>query len=999
MTRRVCRLVFAAILPLTCLSMLNPAYGADSNAVDNGKGYRWTWKTPGNMGGWTCGNAASCKAVGGRLKIKTKRDFRLISPPVKIDATTCQYLVFRLKSNTSDRGEMFFNYDHGGKKGRDYISLGIRGDGRFHNYLIRIANRGNWRGKVTKLRFDPVNKANAKIEIEYLQITDKPDPKIFYLNSRPAKILEKTRFYIRRVILSEPLVVKNEADFFSALDLHRPGMEAVKKAVGASDWTAAKKALLAYMRNRKSPRFVVDRRKKDEIIALVKKKFPRQLEKLKKSSATADNLCRHDFSLGGFRRNFKGKVEWDCAKTGMPFVFNCPLVRMRYLNTLGQAWWMTGDKKYAQCARELVQSHIESCPMPPQMMRTWSPIPNKPLPGCFPGNSWGQSLEVAERMGAWVAFHEYFIDSDVMTPEFHYRFLSSLLEHGRYMYEIERLGYIGGNWPIVECNGLARVVIMFPEFRESALWWKQVKNLFAMQIKKSVLPDGVQTERTSGYHGWCMDKFRDILLLGRKNGVTMPKNFAGTVGKMELYIQSITYPGRQAGFPALGDGPNVRWWTERSRKQTDPKKKKDTGNYRLLWKLGLDAYAKWEKRQTDIPSYNSTELPYAGLFVMRNGWRVDDKFLLFDCVPIKSDKAANIIGAGGHWHASALNVDIYAYGRALIVDPGSRSYSHPGHQDYVRRAHAHNIIEMTSDDNRNNPKLKRWMRSPDFDLAEGKVRTKYARISRRVLFVKPDYWIIEDRVGIGNARPMRARGYWHLNSRSVVVDGKGVKLSTKGNGPVRMRWMGGKGQDLSFHTNDAGIGNILVIPDMMDKYVSLTMIADTPCGGHVACYQQDPNPPTINNLRYTTLLYPFKGAKRPAVSFKSGVVKIGDNRVDTYFRKGKQTDGNCALISRLNGKIERILLSGGSNVKGVVRLDGKAAFLIITRKGKSIDVELIGAVKVNRIELPGFDGIKRATVNGKPGTLSEDKGILFVSGSFEKIKPDPKNTKLFWIIR
>ncbi|MCD4823902.1 MAG: hypothetical protein K8S55_04800, partial [Phycisphaerae bacterium] len=258
---------------------------------------------------------------------------------------------------------MFFDYNHDGKKGMDYTGFRIRGDNRFHNYLVRMANRGNWRGRVTKLRFDVVDKPGAKIEIEYLKVTDKPDPKIFYLNSRPAKIQEKTRFYIRRIILSEPLLVKNEVDFFTAFDLDRPGMEALKKAVSRKDWPAAKTELLAYMRNRKSPHFMIDRRKKNDVVAHVKKKFPQEIKNIFK---TADKLCLRNFGDTAYACDPKGKLEWDCKKSGRPFVVNCPVVRMRYLAKLGQAWWLTGDKKYAKRACELVRSHIDSCPMPPQ---------------------------------------------------------------------------------------------------------------------------------------------------------------------------------------------------------------------------------------------------------------------------------------------------------------------------------------------------------------------------------------------------------------------------------------------------------------------------------------------------------------------------------------------------------------------------------------------------------------------------------------------------------
>lgn len=776
------------------------------------------------------------------------------------------------------------------------------------------------------------------------------------------------------------LRIKSEAGFFAALDLNRHGMEAVKKAVATGDWPGAKKTLLAYMRSRKTPRFVVDHWRKDEILTFVRSRFKGDISK------TISKANRMVGSNSDWRKTHrvKGKIVWNRLRTGSVWPSGCMLNRMGDLNILGRAWWLTDDRKYATYARKLFESWIDSCPMPPEVRRSWHKL-KKPTDMCVIGNPWGQSLEVAERMGHWVAFNEYFINSPEITPEFYYRFQVNLLEHARYIYILEQQGFCGGNWPIVECGNLARVAIMFPEFKESSAWWKLLKKLLSMQVKKTILPDGVQKERCTRYHDWCYEKYRDVFLLARFNGVGLPDGFAGTVKKMGEYFEKISYPGRK-DCPALGDAQGVKWWTSRDKNRDRKKAKEETLEF--FCQLGIDAYKEREKQRTSTPAYNSTELPYAGLFVMRSGWTPQDKFLLFDCVPPSS--------AGGHWHNSALNVDLYAFGRPLIVDSGGAGYSSPSHMSYARRVRAHNIIEIASGENRRDPKLKRWLRSPGFDFAEGNVTAIWWNsMTRRVLFVKPDYWIIDDDVTAPHRHPTTANAYWHLNSRSVMVGEKQVDLSARGDGPVRHRWMGGKGKDLSFHTNDPGIGNILVIPDVPERYVSLTLIADVPTGGHVACYRQDPRPPKKTRLRFSTLMYPFKGTERPKVSFTDGVVKIGKDRVDTYLRKGKQTDGNCALVSRRSGKIERVLLVGGSRVKGVVRLDGKADFLVITRSGDALDVKLIAAAKIKQIELKSFTGIKRVTVNGKSGTL----GGGIITGPFKKIKPDRNNTRLFWIIR
>ena len=787
---------------------------------------------------------------------------------------------------------------------------------------------------------------------------------------------------------SSVIRINNEEQFFNALNLDLPGMEGVKAVVTAKDWPAAKKALLEYMRNRTQPRYIVDRHEREKYVEKVKKEF--SAAEINGLLEKANLICEHDFTLEGCRRKFDGPVIWDMIKSGAPFAYNCWLNRMLYLNDLGQAYWLTGDNKYAKGACELVSSWINSCPMPSEIKRLWEYDKNPPSDMCRMSNPWGQTLEVAQRLNSWTAFNEYFVDSPDVTSEFYYRFLVSLLEQTRYMYFIENLGFCGGNWPIVECGGLAQAAIMFPEFKESPKWLAKVMQLTKMQMHVTIFPDGVQVERSPGYHTWCYEQFNNLRLLGTLNNIELPEGFAKTVrGMYEYRHYKIAYPDK-SGQPGMADGSGALWGKNIAKGSLNSQGLKN------LWKLGIAEYDALKKSEKSTLPYTSTELTSAGFYVMRSGWGDKDRFLLFDCATPST--------SGGHWHNSALNVDIYAFGRPLIVDTGSFGYSVYSHLDYVSRVRAHNIIEFHSEENRQDPKLIRWLRSKDFCLAEGEVEgPNEASMTRRVLFVGGDYWIVDDTAALSLLlrMPVITRAYWHLNSDSVVVDGQQVHLVKEGKGAQKLSWSGEDGQDLSFYTNDSDTGNILVAPDSALKYSALTMDSDTPCPGYVACYKQISAPPTKLVLQYTTLLYPFEGTKRPDASFKDGVVKIGQNREGLYMRKGEKTDGDCAFVGKEDGAINRILLVTGSRISNAVQLDVPADFMIVTRQGESLDIQLMESLskKVNRIELAGFQGVSKVMVNGKSCKVSETDGKLVIVGPFEKIVPNPDNPDLFWIVK
>jgi len=118
-------------------------------------------------------------------------------------------------------------------------------------------------------------------------------------------------------------------------------------------------------------------------------------------------------------------------------------------------------------------------------------------------------------------------------------------------------------------------------------------------------------------------------------------------------------------------------------------------------------------------------------------------------------------------------------------------------------------------------------------------------------------------------------------------------------------------------------------------------------------------------------------------------------------RKGEKTDGDCAFVGKEDGAINRILLVTGSRISNAVQLDVPADFMIVTRQGESLDIQLMESLskKVNRIELAGFQGVSKVMVNGKSCKVSETDGKLVIVGPFEKIVPNPDNPDLFWIVK
>jgi hypothetical protein len=173
----------------------------------------------------------------------------------------------------------------------------------------------------------------------------------------------------------------------------------------------------------------------------------------------------------------------------------------------------------------------------------------------------------------------------------------------------------------------------------------------------------------------------------------------------------------------------------------------------LLGPTGCDAFDALEPAP---PQWLPSRLfQVGGCAVMQGGWERDAHQLLLDAGPLGCRVS------GGHGHADLLSIQCSVFGRPQLVDPGTYCYTaHLNWRDHFRGSAAHNtvVIDRKSQAVSNGPfswrrrpqaQLRRWISSPSFDYAEAD-HDAYRRLPdpvrhrRRVLFVKPRYWVVVD---------------------------------------------------------------------------------------------------------------------------------------------------------------------------------------------------------------------------------------------------------------
>ena len=176
-------------------------------------------------------------------------------------------------------------------------------------------------------------------------------------------------------------------------------------------------------------------------------------------------------------------------------------------------------------------------------------------------------------------------------------------------------------------------------------------------------------------------------------------------------------------------------------------------------------YIGTDGNQGTRPADTSVGFNDAGLYVMRSSWTKDARYLLFNAGPY----------GGPHGHEDKLSIEVFAFGQPFIVDSGSYTYEKADpFRTYFVGSEGHNTVLVDGQSQVRrwrkgslNPKPARgndatWISEPDFDYVSATYDDGYSSFSfdkpddaqvirdvihtRRILFVRPDYWVIVDQL-------------------------------------------------------------------------------------------------------------------------------------------------------------------------------------------------------------------------------------------------------------
>jgi Heparinase II/III-like protein/Heparinase II/III N-terminus len=438
------------------------------------------------------------------------------------------------------------------------------------------------------------------------------------------------------------------------------------------------------------------------------------------------------------------------------------LNRHSHFVTLGQAYWLTNDSRFAAGFRDQVSDWIDANPV-------------------GMGINWASSLEVAFRSISWLWATQMLVDSGEVTPDFFSRLLKSLIEHGRHI-ETYLSYYFSPNTHLTgEALGLFYLGAALPEMTRADGWRDLGLRILLEQARKQVRADGVYFEQSSYYHRYTTDFYTHLFALTRANDVKLDRASETTIWqKLEALLGHLMWITRPDGTsPLFGDDDGGRLIKLTSRAANDFRDTLAIGSAvlnrgdwkyvagdapaEMLWLIGPEGVESYDQMRAEPPCGISKGFKSSGYFVMRDGWRRNSSFALIDCGPHGAEAGC------GHAHADALSIEFASRGVTWIVDPGTYVYAaDPKTRDEFRSTAAHNTVTVDDQSQSASSTPFSWRTAAECRLHgfiergdaiffqgshDGYERLKDpVKHTRSVLFIKPnphagipEYLIVRDR--------------------------------------------------------------------------------------------------------------------------------------------------------------------------------------------------------------------------------------------------------------
>ncbi|MGI6705193.1 MAG: alginate lyase family protein [Clostridia bacterium] len=414
---------------------------------------------------------------------------------------------------------------------------------------------------------------------------------------------------------------------------------------------------------------------------------------------------------------------------------------------LAKAYYVTGDKKYLDGLKERFYDWIHKNPV-------------------NMGIHYISSMELAIRLQSWLWCY-YLTDEE--DTGFQRDLLTAIRHHCLHIRRNLSLFSSANNHLIVETASLCIASILLPQLLQDLSLFKKSMDILRREVIRQTFSDGVNKEQAFHYQAFVMESLFLFMLAAKRNGIPIPQEIYDVLERMCEFIRNCM--DREGHIPNVGDSDDGHVLNIIGREfngylsllnlaevffdRVDFAVLPNHFDEQALWLLGED----YRKSSGHIALLPSRVYKEGGYSVLRYNDEDRERLLLFDHGPLSLGTLA------AHGHADALSICLHVDGKPVFIDPGTYIYNiRKEWRNFFRRTANHNTVCIDGRDQSQMLGPFIWGRKAVCKLIDYRLDQQIETVCgqhngykplihcRRVTFIKPDIFIVEDRFlkAVGN---------------------------------------------------------------------------------------------------------------------------------------------------------------------------------------------------------------------------------------------------------
>jgi len=448
--------------------------------------------------------------------------------------------------------------------------------------------------------------------------------------------------------------------------------------------------------------------------------------------------------------SFQGSIEWDYIREG-DAEWTYMLNRMSYMRDLGQAYWLTGEERFAKAYIRLLKDWCANNSISRDEMA------DSEHRGYHVNSRW-RRIDASIRFGNWLKGYVCVATSAAWLAE-RVELERLLIEqaelHGEFLHMAYTAFDVQSNWGFISANGLYQIALMYPALEKAEEWKRDALDRMEEMADAQFLADGFHGEQSPQYHHEVLHHLLETVWLGERNSEPPRERLYAVLHAMFDASLAIVKPNRRQPMLSDSDDVDVRdKWCQGALllgRQDLRSLAYSSLDFDSLWYFGAQGVAAYDRLAWKLPAYTSAALQPAGLMVMRSGWGGQDDYLLMD---------GGHLAMSGHGHDDLLHVELHARGRDFLVDTGRYTYKESDERRYFKPSLQHNTLSVDGLPATEYIDTWTWGKpalpvnaffkaNERYDYAEAG-HDGYWRLSepvavyRQVLYIKREYWIMVD---------------------------------------------------------------------------------------------------------------------------------------------------------------------------------------------------------------------------------------------------------------